>query len=110
MADEMNSLTRPGSDDDDAGLDRMIGQVLGMGRDDRRRGRLAAGLVATLSRSQSANLGVSIRSDRVGQLARLIEIADEDPPPDPGWRRVRAGGRMLVLMASTLHGGLADPA
>lgn len=73
------------------------------------RSRLAAGLLMALLRS---NLNDDLLKDnsRVSRFEALLAIAEEDPPEGREWRAVRAHIRTLIILASTVHGQLADPA
>ena len=70
------------------------------------RGRLAADLLLSLVRGDALmrpELAVS------SWIARLLPIADQDPPNDPNWPKARALIRVGALMREAAEARLADP-
>ncbi|WP_221324821.1 CHAT domain-containing protein [Actinoplanes sp. L3-i22] len=67
------------------------------------RGTLATALLWPLL----ANLQVDLTT--LDRLARVLAIAEADPPATPKWPGLRAGARVAALMADTLADRVTDP-
>jgi hypothetical protein len=89
-------------------LDSAIDSVGGMPEDAPIRGRLAAGLVAALLRSDLQRDAMSDHG-RISRIDGLLAFADRNPPPGPEWRATRAVARAMGFVSSAAHGRLADP-
>lgn len=89
-------------------LDAALGVLQRLPESTPKRGWMAAWLIPALIKAATPG-DLADRGDRISQLAGLLEIAEQDPPPDSSWPRVRDTARLMTAIAS-LARGEGDPA
>jgi CHAT domain-containing protein len=83
----------------------------GLTGDTRERATLAAKLIAVrLGPGTDPSTMLSHGGAQAAQLERLLALADQDPPQDPGWPRMRITARLTVLMAAVSGDSHLPPA
>lgn len=79
--------------------------------DTRDRSRLAVKLMALrLGPGTDASAMLNHGGAQAAQLERLLLLADQNPPQDPGWLRIRIIARLTVLMAGVSGDSHLPPA
>jgi hypothetical protein len=82
-------------------LDAAVDTLCRMPKGTPERGRMAARLIAALSKATDLLDDVIRGGNQIARLRDLLEIAEQDPPPDADWPRVRDATRLTTALAAT---------